>query len=222
MPLDARPYSRSQEAGPSSDQRTDVEFAAQLHALELPDSFFASLGLGFLRAYYRMLTASPLAVLLVERTDGVPAGFVVGTTHDGRHYRWLTRSYLWRMLPVALVALVRHPAVMLRFVRTRLPRYLRGVVRLARRNAPVGVPELQTATLLHLAVAPPFRGSGIGQRLVGEFVAIAAHAGAVTVKTSTRSGSAGAAGFYRSLGWQYTGSTVDVDGRDFDLFEQTP
>ena len=204
------------------EERADISFAARLHASELSDSFFASLGVGFLQAYYRMLAASPFAILTVEWVDGVRAGFVVGTTHDARHYRWLTRTYLWRMLPVGVVALLLHPLVLLRFVRTRLPRYVRGAVRLARRPTPASAPAPQTATLLHLAVAATFRGSGLGERLVDEYIAAAANAGAVTIKTSTRSGAAGAAGFYRSLGWRHAGSTVDVDGRSFELFELVP
>ena len=222
MQPDTKAVAQSEATPAERGLRADIAFAAQLHAEALPDGFFATLGVRFLRSYYRMLATSPHAVLRVACIGGVRAGFVVGTTHDARHYRWLTRTYLWRMLPVGAVSLLRHPLVMFRFVRTRLPRYARGAVRLARRPTPATVPGRQTATLLHLAVVPASRGSGSGQRLVAEYVAVAADAGAVTIKTSTRSGPEGASDFYRNLGWRHTGATTDVDGRSFDLFELVP
>lgn len=219
---DAKAFAESETTPTARELRADIAYAARLHAEALPEGFFATLGVRFLRSYYRMLATSPYALLRVACVGGVRAGFVVGTTHDARHYRWLTRTYLWRMLPVAAVSLLWRPLVLLRFVRTRLPRYARGAVRLARRPTPAKVPGRQTATLLHLAVDPASRGSGSGRRLVAEYVAVAADAGAVTIKTSTRSGSEGASDFYRKLGWRHTGATTDVDGHSFDLFELVP
>lgn len=202
----------------------DREFAAQLHLLALPDSFFATLGPRFLRSYYRMFLLSPYAVFLVARRGDEPVGVLAATTDDLSHYRWATRSYGWRLGMAGVAALLSRPRVLWRFLRTRCARYVRGAVRLRRstskpESAQVILQENgRTGSLSHLAVADHAREAGVGRTLVTAYQGLAAAVGAERLNTSTRDGDAGASGFYRRLGWAPAGSMTDLDGRPFERF----
>lgn len=205
--------------------RDDLAFAAALHATSLPDSFFASLGVTFLQRYYRMFLASPHGVVLVARCDDERVGSLVGTTDDVAHVRWATRSYWWRLGVAAGRAMLAHPSVLVHFARTRLVRYLRGLVRLWRATAAtadttqsLGVSGT-TGTLSHIAVSEVARGGGVGRALLAAFQAGARAAGTDEIHTSTRLDETGAAGFYQQAGWRPAGTTVDVDGRAMARFE---
>lgn len=202
----------------------DLAFAASLHEAELADGFFASLGQRFLRSYYRMFLLSPHGVVLVAEHDAAPVGILAGTTDDVSHFRWVTRSYWWRLALVGATALLVRPRLLWRFARTRLRRYLRGALRLRRvtgdatAGAKLGAPRV-TATLTHIAVLPEVRGLGIGGTLTERYHQLAAATGAERLVASTRSDEYGATGFYRRLGWELAGNVRDVDGNAFDRLQ---
>lgn len=202
----------------------DLPFAARLHEAELADGFFAALGRRFLRSYYRMFLLSPHGVVLVAEHEAGPVGILAGTTDDVSHFRWVTRSYWWRLAIVGATALVVRPRLLWRFARTRLRRYLRGALRLRRvtgdatASEKLGAPRV-TATLTHIAVMPEIRGLGIGGALTDRYHQLAAATGAERLVASTRSDEHGATGFYRTLGWELAGNVRDVDGNAFDRLQ---
>lgn len=193
--------------------------SARLHLDELPPSFFGDLGPLFLRTYHRSFDASPagVAVAAVD-SSGALLGFLVGTFEDGAHYRWVVRSFAWRLGPSAAVGLLRRPLKAWRFIRTRLRRYVRGATTLAGTAPPRPSDGVAVASLAHIAVAPAGRGHGVGTALVEAFVADARRSGAGRVQAKTLAGKIGAGGFYDSLGWRQTGGLRDVDGKPYDWF----
>lgn len=192
---------------------------ARLHLDELPPSFFADLGPAFMRSYHRSFGASPFgfAAAAVDGS-GELMGFLVGTIEDGSHYRWVVRSYAWRSLPGAAIGLIRRPAKVWQFARTRLRRYARGATKLAGAAPPRPKGGVAVGSLTHVAVAPGGRGHGVGRALVDAFVADARARGAELVQAKTLAGPAGASKFYSSLGWGHSGVLHDVDGKPYDRF----
>lgn len=204
----------------------DIGFSAQLHAIALPHGFFVSLGSRFLRAYHRSFLDSPFAVGLVAVIDGVPAGFVLGTVDDGRHYHHVVRRQWWRLLPAALMGLLRRPGVAWRFGRTRLRRYLRGFVRLRRGSpvpaagaaAPAEAPAGPQGVLTHIAVHAGCRAHGVGRALTEGFVDAARVAGGKRLRVVTLAGEAGAGPFYARTGWDSAGRFCDAEGTWWEAF----
>ncbi len=191
----------------------DLPAAAQLHATELADGFFAQLGPGFMRSYLSTFLDTPGAVALTaERTDGGFAGFLVGSTAAG-HNRVALRRHWRRLLPAALQALALRPWLVVPFVRTRALRYLQGMVAVVRRRPAASgrAPSAgRPAVLLHIAVDPDDRGRGAGAALVQAFVDAAREAGCARAVLVAFGGDKD---FYLRQGWQRLAGREDDDGR---------
>ena len=198
----------------------DLGFAAALHATALPHGFFARLGEGFLRAYLASFAASPHAVAVVAECAATPVGLLVGTVAHRAHYTWVVRHRGWQLAARGLVALAVRPDLLAFFLRTRVRRYLRGLLRLRRGADPHAAtrPCPQVAVLSHVAVDPAARGAGAGAKLVEAFLGRAEAAGAGQACLVTLAGRDGAADFYRRLGWTYNGDRPDSDGRPVSVF----
>lgn len=172
-----------------------------------------------MRPYHRSFDASPFGVAIAAvDSSGTLLGFLVGTFEDGAHYRWVVRSFAWRLVPSAAVGLVRRPLRAWRFARTRLRRYARGATKLAGATPPKPDGAIAVGSLTHVAVAPAGRGRGVGTALVDAFVAGARQSGAGRVQAKTVAGADGAAGFYTSLAWRHNDVLHDVDGKPYDWF----
>lgn len=199
----------------------DLGFAAMLHEAALPHGFFARLGEGFLRGYYRTFLESPHAVALVAVMDDRRAGVLVGTVRNRAHYRWLRRHAGRRLALAGAAALLLRPRVALAFVRHRAARYLRAWRLLA--PSPRAEPGTyhdarDVAVLTHLSVLPEARRAGVGRALVDAFVAAAAAAGSPEARLVTLAGEEGAAHFYSRLGWSHCGDGHLADGQGISSF----
>ena len=207
----------------------DVAFAAELHHRCLPGGFFARLGVRFLRTYYQSFVESPWAVALLAEVDGYPAGMVVGTLDDARHYRFVLRRCGARLALSGLLALLTRPGLAWWFLRRRARRYARGFMRIGRPTPPAGArrpagaasPD-PTGALAHLAVAPGRRRAGVGSALASAFLDQARSAGAARVGLLTSADDPATAAFYASTGWAQAGRRVDVDGRSWVRFTRVP
>lgn len=159
---------------------------------------------------------SPHAIALVAEAEGRPLGYVVGTTDNAAHYRWVTRRLGPALAVRAALGLLRRPGLLIWFLRTRGGRYLRATIRRLRPAGPgIGQTE-KVGVLTHIVVATEARGLGIGQRLVDRFVE-AASRGNVPLEAVTLAGEQGASGFWRRAGWKPV-ETVVRDGRAFERF----
>ena len=211
-------------------QSGDVGFCAALHAAVLEHGFFASLGLRFMRRYYATFASSPHATGLLAWVGEQPVGMVVGILRPQAHVRWVLRHRGVGLAIVAAAALALRPLTALRFVRTRVGRYLRAWRR-ARGSADPPAetssepgsagPPARQVVLSHVAVLPGAQGIGAGRRLVEDFAALARADGAAEVVLTTMSGERGAGAFYRSLGWRFAGARATYDGDTVDAYSLT-
>ncbi|MBA2636989.1 MAG: GNAT family N-acetyltransferase [Solirubrobacterales bacterium] len=197
----------------------DLGFSVRLHGRALPTGLFPRLGTAFLRAYHQSFAASPHGVAVVVERDGVPIGFLLGATRNREHLRWTLRRRGLLLAPLGALGLLRRPVLASSFIRVRLGRYVRGVVKLTRppssnrsaggRSLPV---SLDVAGLAHIAIDPEARGHGAGGMLVTAFVEAVRDAGVGSAHLVTQSGGDGAGVFYERLGWRYVRGRVGLDG----------
>ncbi|RKN06004.1 GNAT family N-acetyltransferase [Streptomyces radicis] len=192
----------------------DLPFVVEEHLGHFPHGFFARLGAGFLTSYTRTYLTGPEARAYVVEAAGRPVGFLVGVLDPPAHRRHVLRSHGPRLAARALVSLAVRPRLARHFLRTRLLRYLRGL--LPRRAAPGAAPAANpgvTAVLSHVVVTRSARSLGIGETLIGRFVADAAVAGCARVSLVTASGPDGAGPYYERRGWLPRGETRTPEGR---------
>lgn len=193
----------------------DLDFCAQLHTQALPHGFFASLGPGFMRAYYRTFLTSPHATALVASTRGHRMGFVVGVLHAKGHAQWVMRHHGAGLALRGVAALAVRPRLAVRFVRSRVGRYAATWRRHRKpesQQAATPRPDSTPAVLSHMAVVPGARGTGIGSELVRSFEATASEAGARGAILTTLAGTEGSGSFYAGLGWDRRRSRANLDG----------
>jgi GNAT superfamily N-acetyltransferase len=203
----------------------DLAAAARLHATLLPHGFFPRLGQRYLRAYYRTFLSSPHGIGLVACLADQPVGVLVGTAHNAAHYRWVIQHHGLPLAWLGLLAMLVRPTVAAWFVRTRLRRYARRLVRLPLRPAPTGreagtgdPAAGDTAVLTHVMVSGDAQGQGIGTALAERFAAAASTAGASRAMLVTFAGQAGASTFYKRLGWEHLEDRPGRDGWRLSVF----
>lgn len=201
--------------------RDDRRFAADLHRAALTAGLFPALGPRFLRAYYASFERSPYGIALTAWRGGARVGVLVGTTDNAAHYRWTLRHEGWRMAPIAVIALLRRPPLLVRFLRRRAVRYVRGAFRLSTTAPPAAPAGGPTGALTHIAVVAEGRGGGVGAALVDAYVERAVASGARRLTVVTADGD-DVDGFYRTLGWRPVGQRSDLDGRPYHLLERRP
>lgn len=201
----------------------DLQRTAAIHRRCLPSGFFARSGDRFLARYHATFATGRSAILLVAEEDGTVVGFLAGTFDNAAHYRWLLRGRpLLRLLPVGVAALLRDRRLAAEFVRTRLRRYARAVVRRLPTPRPAGDAraggaEGTVGVLTHVAVLEEARGTGVGRALVVEFTRAAATAGADELRLVTAT-DGGAPAFYRRLRWTSRGTRRAADGTFVEEF----
>jgi len=186
----------------------DVGVAARLHRSTLSHGLFGDLGQGFLRTYYRTFVASPCAVALVGVLHGRVVGLVVGPIRTPDHYRWVVRRFGLRLAARATLSLLARPRQLVRFVRTRVGRYRRALLRFLLPRDPsatasdgVAPARRDVAVLTHIALAPDAQGNGGGRALAAAFAGRCREQGADEVRLVTADDRAAA--FYRRTGWEH-------------------
>lgn len=209
---------------------SDLQHTSALHERALDSGLFPALGRGFLRHYHRTFVRSPHAVALVAHEEGEPLGFVFGTVDNEAHQRWVIRRHGWRLALAGLLAMVVRPRVAVTFLRTRVGRYARTLVRAVAPSRPRPVTAREavpphggdrggrvgtTAVLTHIATERAARSRGIGEQLATAFVARAGDGGAEEARLITTAGGR-AARFYARLGWRPVTRRAARDGSDVE------
>ena len=159
--------------------------AALLHARELPHEFLTRFGPGFLSRYYRAFVESPYAVALVASANdtGRMDGVLIGTFDTGAHYSYLVRRHGPGLALSTLRQVSRDPRLAGKLIRTRLVRYLRGILRSLGYAVGAGAKTESSqgrdrvGFVAYVAVDRERRGNGIGGRLFETFEELAREAG---------------------------------------------
>lgn len=212
MPGDTAAYLRVR-----SMTSADLRRTARWHRDLLPHAFFTSLGTGFVRRWHLSYLDSPHAIALIaERTDMLPAqpvAFLIGSSDQRAHTAHTLTHHRSALAARAIMGMSMRPGVLVRFVRTRLGRYLRRLAsasphqdRMPSRHdghsasGAGGRPVEPLAVVTAIAVEPRLRGTGVGRRLLEAFEAEAARHGTRRAELVTRADSA-AEVFYDQCGW---------------------
>ncbi len=184
---------------------SDIETLARLHAQCLPDSLVASLGLSYVRAFYRYLAQSSTEVMCVERAGGrlVAAAAVTLEPHT------FTRRLL-RHTPLP-ASLIRHGLDVWEAMKRTASKV--GTAP----DAPTTVAP-ETPEMILLFAAPEVRGAGWGSRVVARVDDELRARGvrSYQVKTEAEAGNR-ALDFYRGRGFEPAGVAVRF-GTPFQVF----
>ena len=181
----------------------DLDAVARLHVAGFGDAFLATLGVPFLRHYYRTFLDYPGGCGLVARRgmDGVSAGFVCGTEDVARHYRMFLLRRLLPALPALVTQAVCEPGIVRGLLRRLRPL---GAILGRRAHSPPAAPvaSLPSAQLMSMAVDPAHRGRGVGELLVQAFVDEMARRGVPRLALGVRERNAPARRLYERTGWR--------------------
>lgn len=222
--------SRPRSAGVLPDRRGyavreaqfgDLAEIARLHVRGLPIGLFPQLGERFVARWHQAFIRSPYAVALtVTATESHGhervVGFVIGATDQRRFQQELLSHHRAALLGRGALALVARPRVLLRFLRTRLGPYLRGLWR--SRTCRTGTEGAVTrdraivADLTAILITSELRRTGAGRELVELFLERCAAAGTSTVELVAAMEPAGATAFYERTGWSALQEYVTRDG----------
>jgi glycosyltransferase involved in cell wall biosynthesis/ribosomal protein S18 acetylase RimI-like enzyme len=176
----------------------DAPSLARLHREALPDSFLPLLGDGFLRRLYVALATDPEAVAVVAEDGRGVVGFATGALSVRAFYR---RFYRRHGVQAALAA---------------APQLLRpGMLRRARESSSYGRAErpYPDTELLSIALAPGWRGRGLGRALADRLVASLAALQAREIDVVVSADNVTANAFYRSLGFEHREQLSVHEGR---------
>jgi len=205
----------------------ELRAAAGLHGRGLPHEFLSRLGRRFLERYYRAFAESPHAAALAaaDPGSGRVCGVLIGAFDVRAHYAFVIRRHGAALAAAVAFAALRDPRLLYLLVRTRLVRYLRGVLRsLAYGRAPLpGEREARRVGLLaSVVVEEGFRGAGLGRALVAEFERRAWERGVEGLELVTLPDGRGAGPFYERLGWEPAGERVSRSGERYALYVRWP
>jgi ribosomal protein S18 acetylase RimI-like enzyme len=210
----------------------DLPVTADLHARLLPHGLFPLLGAAFMRRWHAtFLAGAPVGaasgrdkpttygvVLVAEKPDGEIVGFLVGTTDQAGYVSSVLEHHRRALTLAGARAMLVRPHVALHFLRTRSGRYARRLLRTgaARHrhgdDGRHGGTHARVAVVTAVAVTDAARGTGVGARLVADFLTAARAAGAPAAELVTKAGDEGASAFYARLGWTEADVHRDRDG----------
>lgn len=204
----------------------ELRAAAGLHGTGLPHEFLSRLGREFLERYYRAFAESPHAAALgaVDPRTGRVCGVLIGAFDVRAHYAFVVRRHGPALAAAAAAAALRNPLLLYGLVRTRLLRYLRGVLRsLAYGKAELPEPEAPRVGLLaSVVVDEGLRGAGLGRALVTDFERRAWERGIEGLELVTLPDGRGAGPFYERLGWEPAGERISRSGERYLLYVRWP
>lgn len=205
--------------------------AALLHARELPHEFLTRFGPGFLSCYYRAFVESPYAVALVASVNGTGEpggghldGVLIGTFDTGAHYSYLVRRHGLRLALSTLRQVSKRPRLAEELLRTRLLRYLRGILRSlgyavgSGKKSASDRDKEQVGFVAYVAVDHGRRGHGIGGQLFETFEELARESGLRRLELVTLPDERGAAPFFDSMGWKREGEITSRSGELYAFF----
>lgn len=192
----------------------DLPVTARLHVDSLPIGLFPDLGPRFVARWHQAHIESAHGVALVayETTPQGEwiTGFLVGSTHRAAFRHELLTRHRRGLLVHGLVALLARPPLLARFLRTRLPAYLR---RLGGHRSPTAGSTPRVGDLTAIAVDRSARRGGTGHALSGAYLSACVLDGTRRAELVTDVNAAGTADFYARAGWFRVRTETTRDGR---------
>ncbi len=106
----------------------DTTRTARLHRHLLPNGLFPRLGSRFLRRWHRTFLDTPAATGLAVTHQGEVVAFVLATLDQRLYLQHTLRRHRWPLMWRGALGLLTRPAVLVRFLRTRVRSYARHLV----------------------------------------------------------------------------------------------
>lgn len=183
-------------------EMADVDRVVAVHLASFPGFFLSFLGSRFLSLFYSGICSAPEGIALVYLNDeGIPAGFVAGTSNPGGFYSRLLKRDWPKFAMASIAPIMTKPSVMGRVARAVLHPS----------GNPIGD---HVAGLFSLGVLPELQGAGAGKELVQAFLDEAKHRGCKrVVLTTDRDKNELVNGFYAKLGFVIDRQYVTPEGR---------
>lgn len=184
----------------------DLDAVAQTHIASFGDSFLATMGVPFLRHYFRTFLGDSRSFGRVcsHRQTGEVVGFVCGSENVSHFYRYFLTHRLLPATP-AIASRVLSNWQLATAVLQRAWRVGRILVssRFRKPDKPSSTRvALPPASLMTIGVHPQYRRKGIGEMLVRAFMSEMDVRGVHEVKLGVRNDNAAARRLYERLGWR--------------------
>ena len=180
-----------------------VAQAVEIHLRAFPKFFLTSLGAPVLKHFYTAFVAQDDAIAFAaEDTLGRTVGVIVGTGKPAGFFRRMILRQGWAFVFSTVGALIRNPKIAGRLLRAFA---YRGW------EQPAG---LSCALLSSIAVAPELQGTGVGRRLVAQWIGAVQERGIEGAYLTTDAHDNESANrFYRRIGWRLDATHVTPEGR---------
>lgn len=204
--------------------RREAKEAALLHEQELPFEFLSRMGTGFLTRYYQSFVESPHAAAVVaeDGRTGRLEGIFIATFDTEAHYSYAVRRHGAALARHAALQAIRNPALARDFLKTRLGRYLRGVLRsLIYRKKTSKKPSEQVGFPTYISVRRDRHSRGIGAALFEAYEEMARESGIMRLELVTRPGELGAGPFFEKLDYHYMGDLTSRSGELYSLYAKS-
>lgn len=180
----------------------DIGRVVGVHLLSFPGFFLSFLGPRFLSLFYSGICSAPEGIAYVYlNDDGIPSGFVAGTSNPGGFYSRLLKRDWFKFALASIIPVLKKPSV--------IGRVARAV------SYPAGNPiGNDVAGLFSIGVLPELQGTGAGKKLVQAFLYEAAKRGCKRVfLTTDRDNNDSVNAFYEKLGFSVERQYVTPEGR---------
>ncbi len=201
----------------------DLATTARLHIAYLGNGLFPRLGPSFVRRWHRTFIDDPNACGYVTTDQhGQIMGFLLGALDQAAYVNGTLRRDRLSLGLHGATSLILRPGVAASFLRTRSGTYARRLLAPgpARTQNPGGPAATGPVAVLHAIVTvEAARGTGLGRRLLGQFVADVAATPTRRIELITDADNEPAVAFYRKAGWTQGRIRGNRDGRQVIEFD---
>ncbi len=188
----------------------DVNQVVAVHLSSFQGFFLSFLGPKFLSIFYSGICAAPEGIAFVYlNADGMPTGFVAGTSNPGGFYTRLLKREWLKFTLASIVPILKKPSVIARIARAV--------------SHPSGNPiGDEVAGLFSIGVLPELQNSGAGKLLVRAFLNEASLRGCKRVFLTTDSDNNNAVNrFYAKIGFTLDRQYITREGRRMNEYWMT-
>lgn len=170
----------------------DANKLADVHVQAFKGFFLTSLGMGFLRTYYRAcLNQSSTIACGLNDEDGNVVGFATGTLESKGYHRKVFISNSFNFLNAIAKSFLTNPKILFRLIRN------------LEKNEMIE-DDQNYAELLSIAVLPDSKGNGLGELLLTSFEDQARNRGALRIALTTDFyNNEGVIKFYEKCGYSF-------------------
>jgi ribosomal protein S18 acetylase RimI-like enzyme len=187
-------------------QSSDTEIVVGIHLASFQGFFLTFLGRRFLSELYASIIVDITSIAFVYGKENRILGFVAGTAEPADFYKRLLRSRWWRFALASLLPVLKNPLIILRLLR-------------AFQKPQDGPSQIDTGTLMSVAIIPEAQGRGVGKALVKAFLDEATNRGLKYIDLTTdKNNNDSVNHFYQHLGFQCARTFITPEGREMNEY----